>query len=1082
MTTPKPPASVEDLLAHATWLRRLARQLVRGGDGAEDLVQETMGAALRSPPAAGRPARPWLAEVLRNFGRQALRSDHNRRRREAEAAARREHVSGTEESLERLEAQRLLVELVGALDEPFRATVLLRYYDGLSAAQIARATGVPAGTVRWRLSEAVNRLRAGLDARHRGGRRAWSALLLPFAPGRAVTVGKGAFVMAVKTKTVVGVLVLGLVAAGAGWRLLRRSVGAPAPAPASAPGRARLDRATMVAWQRAQAGPPGTIEGSVLDADGRAVPGAFVALTAEAAEERLHDPEAARPAATAVASVAGSYRTGPLPPGLYVVTATAPGWAPGERLGLALLPGESLTGIDLVLGRGGARLFGRVLDAGGGAIGGAVVRARALGAAGRPSGVRTFAAASAGDGRYELTLARGSYVLVAEADGYAPLGQTLALDQDKAHDLRLAPASRIAGRVVVRGGAPVPGALVRLEEERVLAPRAREVVADAAGRFVFASVAAGAYQVRARKGALVGRHPAEVALAPAAGSTDVVVEVAAGLLAAGLVSAHDGPPIAGARVRAGENAGEATTGADGRFRIEGLLPGPLRLEAGARGYAAAELALTLAADRVDLALVLPAAGRVVGRVLSRAGRPLGGAQVAGLVARPGRVEVITSTAVARSEEDGRFTLEGLGAGELRIEAEHPAEGRGLAGPFALGAGEQREVDVRIGAGSFVRGTVRWEDRRPAAGVEVMGNVRGKAALQAFTDDLGRYEVGPLCAGEAELRAVPDPDPLSTDGKGANAATVSLGSEERKEGVDLVLPKHEAAIDGLVLDPDGQPLAGATVGVAADYKGVSYRPYNRYAIDLGEIGTFTVLSAEDGSFSIGGLPRTTLNLWAAHPSFPEAVSYGVSTGSAGVRVRFVAGATLAGQVVAGGKPVVDYELALALSSENDASKELRAARGYVQRTLAVHDFTGAFAAARLHPAIYDLVVTAADGRGGRLAGVNVTAGQRREDLLVELGETAVVRGRVLDAAGAPVAGARVSTWVTLMLKELVTTTGDDGAFTLAGVLPGAPATLMVRADPQRFPPRTQVVQVAAGAREVDAGVLMLARDNLTGSRK
>ena len=40
-----------------------------------------------------------------------------------------------------------------ALDEPFRTTVIRRYLDGQSAADIAKALGIPAGTVRWRLTK-----------------------------------------------------------------------------------------------------------------------------------------------------------------------------------------------------------------------------------------------------------------------------------------------------------------------------------------------------------------------------------------------------------------------------------------------------------------------------------------------------------------------------------------------------------------------------------------------------------------------------------------------------------------------------------------------------------------------------------------------------------------------------------------------------------------------------------------------------------------------------------------------------------------------------------------------------------------
>ena len=40
------PARVEELLVHADWLRRLAGHTKSGGDGAEDVAQETWVAAV----------------------------------------------------------------------------------------------------------------------------------------------------------------------------------------------------------------------------------------------------------------------------------------------------------------------------------------------------------------------------------------------------------------------------------------------------------------------------------------------------------------------------------------------------------------------------------------------------------------------------------------------------------------------------------------------------------------------------------------------------------------------------------------------------------------------------------------------------------------------------------------------------------------------------------------------------------------------------------------------------------------------------------------------------------------------------
>ncbi len=157
---------MHELLSHADWLRRLATHLV--GDEGEDAVQDTWMAALRSPPAGdASQARPWLAEVLRNFVRRRWRSASARQAREQAAAPPLEAAAASpEDLLGRAQLQQTMAGLVLALDEPFRSTVLLRYYEGNSAAEIARALGVPAGTVRWRLKEGIDRLRRRLDAVH----------------------------------------------------------------------------------------------------------------------------------------------------------------------------------------------------------------------------------------------------------------------------------------------------------------------------------------------------------------------------------------------------------------------------------------------------------------------------------------------------------------------------------------------------------------------------------------------------------------------------------------------------------------------------------------------------------------------------------------------------------------------------------------------------------------------------------------------------------------------------------------------------------------------------------------------------
>ncbi|HRI49865.1 MAG TPA: sigma-70 family RNA polymerase sigma factor [Pseudomonadota bacterium] len=168
------------LLAHAAWVRRLAGCLVRDDALADDLTQETFMAALRHPPAAELPPRPWLGQVVRNLVRMRARGERRRgAREEAVAADPADPVESPEQLVARAQAQQSLASLVVGLAEPYRATVLLRFYEGLSAADIAARQGVPAGTVRWRLKTALDQLRTELDRSHNGDRHAWQLALAP---------------------------------------------------------------------------------------------------------------------------------------------------------------------------------------------------------------------------------------------------------------------------------------------------------------------------------------------------------------------------------------------------------------------------------------------------------------------------------------------------------------------------------------------------------------------------------------------------------------------------------------------------------------------------------------------------------------------------------------------------------------------------------------------------------------------------------------------------------------------------------------------------------------------------------------
>src|SRR5262245_10646657 len=121
-------ADPESLLAHADFVRVLARSFVRDAARADDLVQETWRAAIEHPPRTEERPRSWLSAVLRNFARRFARSERRRDRRER-AAARPEPVPSTEEIVARETTRRRIVEAVLALEEPYRSAVTLCFYE-----------------------------------------------------------------------------------------------------------------------------------------------------------------------------------------------------------------------------------------------------------------------------------------------------------------------------------------------------------------------------------------------------------------------------------------------------------------------------------------------------------------------------------------------------------------------------------------------------------------------------------------------------------------------------------------------------------------------------------------------------------------------------------------------------------------------------------------------------------------------------------------------------------------------------------------------------------------------------------------
>src|SRR5262245_5991403 len=239
------PLVPEVLLQHGQFVRALARSLLRDAHAAEDVAQETWARYLERGPTAGSGVRRWLAVVARNLAANLGRGERRREARDREAA-RPEALPPAQEELEHAELLGAVVEAVLALEEPYRETIVARYYRGLDAQAIAARSGTTAATVRSREHRALEKLRERLDRRFAGERRAWAAVLARIAgPPAGESVGAPASAWPLAWTAAIPVLAI-----AAGAVLWWRARGEPAVSLAQ----------PMVSAATNEPGPPAAVE------------------------------------------------------------------------------------------------------------------------------------------------------------------------------------------------------------------------------------------------------------------------------------------------------------------------------------------------------------------------------------------------------------------------------------------------------------------------------------------------------------------------------------------------------------------------------------------------------------------------------------------------------------------------------------------------------------------------------------------------------------------------------------------------------------------------------------------------------
>ncbi|CAA9473245.1 MAG: hypothetical protein AVDCRST_MAG67-183 [uncultured Solirubrobacteraceae bacterium] len=145
---------------------RTALVLARNVADAEEAAQDAFVKAWRALPRfdPSRPFRPWLLTIVANEARNRRRSAGRREALALRAAASRpadaERLPSPELALLVAERDAALAAALERLDDRDRQVIACRYLLDLSEAETAAALGCRVGTVKSRLSRALERLRA----------------------------------------------------------------------------------------------------------------------------------------------------------------------------------------------------------------------------------------------------------------------------------------------------------------------------------------------------------------------------------------------------------------------------------------------------------------------------------------------------------------------------------------------------------------------------------------------------------------------------------------------------------------------------------------------------------------------------------------------------------------------------------------------------------------------------------------------------------------------------------------------------------------------------------------------------------
>lgn len=457
------------------------------------------------------------------------------------------------------------------------------------------------------------------------------------------------------------------------------------------------------------------------------------------------------------------------------------------------------------------------------------------------------------------------------------------------------PAARIEGTVRDSDGKPLPGATIKLKNDR-------QTTTDANGAFRFDGLEAGKASLDASLPDMalpIGKQ-GDVNLLAGKTATCELTLVKAGSIALTIRGVDPAQPLP-ARIDVslnpkgdGETITRKATLEAGMATIKDLGPGTYDVSVDALGFSKTSDQIdVVSGETASLTLTLPSAHTIRGKIVTASGAPPEAPRVDATITRREKNSSWSTTADdVVVQPDGTFTVSELESGDLQLDVS--AKGH-IPQRVKLSTSNQTEpltVTLIAGTGRTIQACDGDGKPIPEAEVTISLTDGPDIVQETGADGIARFDALP--DGELEAKITHD--------HFVDAREIVVGGVKEPFAVSM---QAGATISGVVLDPDGKPLANAHI-------------FGWCRVDEGESSSRNATSDIQGRFTMHGLIEGTYQLNVHHDL--GNVSREVAAGSTDIRLQLPLTIPVQLQVIGlDGKPKAGLDLSMQGNDEWESTE-------------------------------------------------------------------------------------------------------------------------------------------------------------------